>query len=75
MITMLIKGDINAAFKAADEHKVEITSISMRTPMKEPECLASTIDECLPKIMKWFNGDVTAPFPAGTLLYYFKDAI
>ena len=72
MIHLLIKGDINAAFKAADARCIELTSLAYRVETRD--CVASTTSECIEKVQAWF----TAPaelimgvgYPDGTLLHY-----
>lgn len=69
MLTLVIKGDITAAYKAADAHMVELTSITERCG--SDECIASAPRHCLFNVMRWFIAEQeNAPFPAGTLLFY-----
>jgi hypothetical protein len=68
MITLIIKGDIAAAFKAADAYGVELCALA--THNKFNECIASTIPECLPKVVHWYCDTTRAPYPAGTLMFY-----
>lgn len=71
MITLIIKGDIPAAFRAADAHGVELCALA--THNKFRECIASTIPECLPKVIKWFcenDVDSNGRFVDGALTFY-----
>jgi len=67
MISLVIKGNISAAFKAADAFGVELTSLAYNNNT----CYASTIPECMPKVIEWYcDTDGPAPYPAGSLLFY-----
>lgn len=71
MITLVIKGDIPAAFKAADAHGVELISIATHNKFKQT--IASTIPECLPKVIAWFCedfNDIDCELSPGSLLFY-----
>ena len=72
MIHLLIKGDINAAFKAADARGIELTSLAYRVETRD--CAASTIPECLEKVQAWFTTPAELVmgfgYPDGTLLHY-----
>ena len=75
MIHLNIKGDIAAAFKAADERKIELTSVAViYRDGGIPECVASARDERRAQVQAWFceNPDIIDGYgyPAGTLLFY-----
>jgi hypothetical protein len=72
MIGLIIKGDMNDAFDAADTHNVELTSLAYVTGSQET--LASAPDHCVNAIARWYCEDIgAAPFPKGTLLHYSLD--
>jgi hypothetical protein len=75
MIHLHIKGDMHAAFKAADARKIELTSIAcIYRKSGIPECVASTKDELRSQVQAWFceNTEMIEGYghPAGTLLFY-----
>jgi hypothetical protein len=74
MIHLNIKGDLAAAFKAADEHKVELTSVACIYREGPARCLASTKDEFRAQVQAWFceNPEIinSYGYPDGTLLFY-----
>ena len=66
MITLVIKGDINAALNAAHLRRIELTAlISSRH-----ETRATAPMHAMPDIARWFCEAGDAPYPAGTLLFY-----
>lgn len=71
MITLIIKGDLRAAYDAADENDVELHSIA--THNKFNECIASTPDRFMPYLVRWYckeNFHEVMGYPAGTLMFY-----
>jgi hypothetical protein len=70
MITLLIKGDMVAAYAAADRHEVELTSIqTVYRSLGSAETHASCDLSALSSVVKWYlEGD--APYPTGSLLLY-----
>ena len=69
MITLVIKGDLAQAFKAADAHGVELTSAAAHN--RFAEIIASAPDHCMTNIMRWFLEPIDAPpYPPGALTFY-----
>ena len=77
MIHLHIKGSMAAAFKAADERRIELTSIACRYRHGIAECFASCNEEFFRDVQEWFNDfpDIIEGygFPAGTLLIFSRD--
>ena len=76
MIHLNIKGDLSAAFKAADAHHVELTSIQCRYRHGIAECFASAADTIhnIDFVREWYHEEATIidgyGYPAGTLLHF-----
>lgn len=70
MISLLIKGDMVAAFAAADRHNVELTAIqTVYKAFGSAETHAACNVLALPAVIKWYlDGDM--PYPTGSLLLY-----
>jgi hypothetical protein len=72
MISLVIKGDMVAAFAAADRQAVELTSV--QTTYKSFGS-ATTYASCdcsmRSRVINWYcRDDGIAPYPAGSLLFY-----
>jgi hypothetical protein len=73
MITLIISGDYKDAFAAADEHNVELTSI---TRLSQGDIFATCYDAASVNVIRWFNENPgAAPFPDGTLLYFTQTGV
>lgn len=77
MIHLHIKGDMAAAFKAADAHQVELFSLA--TTYRDggiADSYASAPDRFEPLAQRWFCEEAEIVmgygYPAGTLLHYSK---
>ena len=77
MISLHIKGDMHAAFKAADKRRIELTSIQCRYRHGIAECFASTMPEFLRDVQEWFHEDCELimgyGYVDGSLLHFSMD--
>lgn len=76
MIHLHIKGDMHAAFKAADERRIKLTSIQCRY-RAVAECFAIVEPHHEPKVRAWYHEDADLidgyGYPTGTLLHFSID--
>jgi hypothetical protein len=83
MINLHIKGDMAAAFKAADKRHIELTSIACRYRGGIAECFASAANTIHPHfregrlidfVREWYHEDADIidgyGYPDGTLLHF-----
>lgn len=79
MITLSIKGDIAAAWKAAEKYGIELNSIAVSyRDGGIAACVASTYDRFEPGVREWFHQDAELVmgygYPQGTLLHFSQHA-
>lgn len=67
MIKLIIKGNVQSAVDAASARSIELDVHRMTG---KGETLAETDSTNAAAVRAWFNEDVRAPFPAGTLLHF-----
>jgi hypothetical protein len=77
MISLHIKGNMNAALFGASKNGVELTAIQCRYRSGIAECFASAHDEFLRDVQEWYADDAELidgyGYPAGTLLFFARD--
>ena len=80
MIHLSIKGDIHAAWRAADKHGIELTSIAVTyRDGGIAACVASTYDRFIHGVREWYHEDAEIVmgygYPQGTLLHFSQEDI